>query len=451
MIRKHKLLLSVALMAGIVFVVVMVKLKQPPQRTQEQASATAVRILDVQPQMLMTQAKGYGQVLPARSWKAVANVAGRVVWKHPELESGNFIASGTRLLQIDPSRYELAKAASEADLAGVAAELHQLEQEQENTQALLALEQRRLALAERELERAQVLAQRGALSATRLDEQQRAALLQEQAVQDLKNQLSLIPVRRDALTARKGRAEASLASAIKDLEDTGFEAPWALRVHQADIETGQYVSPGQTLFIVDDIAAAEATVQVELAQLRRVLSQLPAADAARQQPVNIHQHLPLEQLEVRVSPSSVPDIHWRGRLTRVTGSLDASTRTLQAVITVEEPYRSAEPPARPPLVRNMFVQATISALTREPVVVIPASALHQHEVYLADNHNRLQRKPVTIAWQQGELAVIAEGLNAGDRLILDDLVPAVEGSLLAPQPDEQARHRLQQLAQGEQP
>lgn len=457
MTGKNKFTLALALVAGVLFVAVMVKLKQPPQRIDAQAVATPVRVLDIVPQVLITQVRGYGQVLPARSWKAVANVAGRVVWKHPELDSGNLIAPGTRLLQIDPSRYDLAQAAAEADLAGLEAELRQLVQEEENTQALLALEQRRLALVQRELERSQTLVQRGALSATRLDEQQRATLQQEQAVQSLTNQLSLIPVRRDALTARKARAEVSRANAIKDLDDTRFKAPWAMRVHQAEVETGQYVSAGQTLFTVDDIAQAEATVQVELEALRRVLSQLPLApvaadaEASSHDFVNFHQQLPLERLDVWVSPSNVPDIRWSGRLTRVTGSLEPTTRTLQAVITVDEPYRNAQPPSRPPLVRNMFVQANISAATPEPVIVIPASALHQNEVYLADDNNRLQRRSVSVAWQQGDLAVIAEGLDAGERLILDDLVPAVEGALLAPQPDEQAWQRLQQDARGEQP
>ena len=101
----------------------------------------------------------------------------------------------------------------------------------------------------------------------------------------------------------------------------------------------------------------------------------------------------------------------------MTGSLDPVTRTIQAVITVREPYRNANPPARPPLVRNMFVQATIAAPTPEPVLVVPASAIHQGEVYLADGENRLQRQPVTQAWQQGEL-------------------PAIDGTLLSPKPDE---------------
>jgi multidrug efflux pump subunit AcrA (membrane-fusion protein) len=455
--RKHKFILVLALIAGIVFVVMMVKLKQPPQRTAEQVSAIPATILEVTPLTVHTEARGYGQVLPAQSWQAMANVGGRITWKHPELESGNMISVGTRLLQIDPTRYELAETSARADIAGLEAELRQLDQEEQNTRELLQLEDRRLALAQRELERAKTLVGRGALSETRLDEQQRATLQQQQAVQSLKNQLNLIPVRRDTLKARLARSESALANALEDLEDTHFEAPWDMRVHRSEIETGQQVSPNQTLFIADDIKAAEATVQLQMSELRNVLSQIPGTpdqsgngETHRGFP-DFHQQLSLDSLTVSVHPTSAPDSHWSGKLTRVTGSLDPATRTIQAVITVEEPYRDASPPARPPLVRNMFVQATIAAPTPGPVLVVPASAIHQGEVYLADDDDRLQRQPVTLAWQQGELAVVSDGLEPGDRLILDDLVPAIEGTLLKPRPDEQTRQWLQEKAAGARP
>ncbi|NMT62059.1 efflux RND transporter periplasmic adaptor subunit [Marinobacter orientalis] len=455
--RKHKFIVALTLIAGIAFVVIMAKMKQPPERTAEQPSATPATILEVTPLTVRTEARGYGQVLPARSWQAVANVGGRIIWKHPDLESGNMISEGTRLLQIDPTRYELAEASARADIAALEAELRQLDQEKRNTRELLELENRRLALAQRELERAKTLVDRGALSETRLDEQQRATLHQQQAVQSLKNQLNLIPVRRDTLKARLARSESALANALEDLEDTRFGAPWDMRVHRSEIETGQQVSPNQTLLVADDITAAEATVQLQMSELRNVLSQIPGApdpadnDETHRGFTDFHRQLPLDSLTVSVQPTSAPDSHWRGKLTRITGSLDPATRTIQAVITVEEPYRDANPPARPPLVRNMFVQATIAVPTPEPVLVVPASAIHQGEVYLADDNDRLQRQPVTLAWQQGELAVVSDGLEAGDRLILDDLVPAIEGTLLNPRPDEQTRQWLQKKAAGEQP
>lgn len=458
--RRNAVILVLALLAGVVFVALMVALKQAPERSADGPATRSARILEITPLTVRTEARGFGQVLPARSWKAVANVGGRIVWRHPDLESGNLIPQGTRLLQIDPTRYELAETSANADIAGLEAELQQLDQEARNTRALLELEERRLTLAQRELERAETLADRGSLSETLRDEQQRATLQQEHAVQSLTNQINLIPARREALNARLARSRSALAGAREDLEDTRFEAPWDLRVHQTEIETGQQISPGQTLFVADDISTAEATIQLEVSELRKVLSQvaslpesahngkqLDAFDAFE----DFHEQLPLDSLTVWVQSTSAPDSRWPGKLTRLTSSLDPATRTIQAVITVEEPYRRANPPARPPLVRNMFVQATITAPTPEPVVAVPASAVHQGEVYLADGDDRLKRQTVTLAWQQGELAVISSGLQAGDRLILDDLVPAIEGTPLDPLVDEQAVIRLRDLAAGERP
>lgn len=455
MSRKSRVILALALIAGIAFVVLMAILKQPPERSGDRDAATPARILEVAPLTVHAEVRGFGQVLPIRSWKAVANVGGRIVWTHSNLESGNLIPQGTRLLQIDPTRYELAEASAEADISGIEAELRQLDQEERNARELLALEERRLTLAQRDLERAETLADQGSLSETRRDEQQRVTLQQQQAVQSLENRLNLIPAKREVLNARLERSRSVLAGAREDIEDTRFEAPWDLRVHQSRIETGQHVSPGQILFVADDISAAEATIQLEMSKLRNVLSQVSMPSDSRDKDdvapgfTDLRAQLPLDSLTVWVWSTSAPDSRWPGNLTRIASSLDPVTRTVQAVVTVKEPYRRAKPPARPPLVRNMFVQATITAPTPEPVIAVPASSIHQGEVYLVGRDDRLDRQPVTLAWQQGELAVIGSGLERGDRLILDDLVPAIEGTLLDPRDDEQAMSRLRRMAAGE--
>jgi hypothetical protein len=55
---------------------------------------------------------------------------------------------------------------------------------------------------------------------------------------------------------------------------------------------------------------------------------------------------------------------------------------------------------------------------------------------VADDDNRLQRRPVEVLFSQGSVSVIAEGLEAGERVVVSDLLPAVEGMLLQVQIDE---------------
>ncbi len=431
--RKSKLLIGVTIILGLAFVLLMTKLKQPPEQAGHQHIATPVKTLIIAPQTLRVETLGFGQVTPVRSWQAIANVGGRVVWKNNALKSGNIIGKGTSLVQIDTTRYELAEAAAQADLLTIQAEMQQIKQEELNTRELLELENQRLELAEKELARSQSLVEKGALSQARLDEQQRVTLQQQQAVQTLKNQLRLMPVRLDALSAGRARIETTLKRAQEDLKDTQFVAPYDLRVHQADVEVDQFMSPGQVLFIGDDITAAEVTVQLKVTELRRVLAQsvaLPGSAASDAKAADISQlqnGLGLADLEVWVYPTSMSDVRWRGRLSRIASSIDLETRTVQAIVTVSEPYTDAAPPMRPPLVRGLFTRVSIAANTRDRVVVIPSEALHGDTVYLVSENDELERRQVALGWQQGELAIIAAGLEVGERVILDDLVPAIEG------------------------
>ena len=100
------------------------------------------------------------------------------------------------------------------------------------------------------------------------------------------------------------------------------------------------------------------------------------------------------------------------------------------------------PGEKPPLVPGLYVEVEIYAPVREDLVVIPRSSIHDDAVYLVGDGDRLVRRPVGVAFVQEELAVVSEGLVGGETLILTDLVPAVEGSLLAPQVDELAREAL---------
>jgi hypothetical protein len=52
---------------------------------------------------------------------------------------------------------------------------------------------------------------------------------------------------------------------------------------------------------------------------------------------------------------------------------------------------------------------------------------------------------------QTGFAVIVDGLEAGARIVVSDVVPAIEGMLLDPVPDEAAAERLRAQAEGKGP
>ncbi|WFM71232.1 efflux transporter periplasmic adaptor subunit [Halomonas sp. CKK8] len=438
----------IGVVVGVALLVVFVANRQAPERQEAAASATPVRFVEVRPLDLRLEARGHGVARPAETWQATANVAGRVVERHPELESGTLLPEGTLLVALDPSRYELAIAEAQAELASLAGELTQLEAEEENTRRLLELEQQALALAEQELVRIERLAASGSVSGSRRDEQRRSTLGQRQAVASLENSLALLPARRAVLEAQRERAAVRLAQARKDLADTRFEAPYDLRLAAVEVELHQFVGTGQRLFQAESLAAAEVEAHISIAMMRRLLGAILPDDPFGQG-LDLDERLDFSAVQAELFLAGAEGVGWSGELVRVASGLDPTTRTVRAVVRVDHPYRDARPPDRPPLQRDMYVRTRLSAPSPEPRLVIPASAVHQGEVWLVDAEDRLERCAVSVAFEQGNLAVIATGLAPGDRVVVDDLPAAIAGMALAPRRDEALEASIAEQALGQ--
>ncbi|MDF1613869.1 efflux RND transporter periplasmic adaptor subunit [Desulfurivibrio dismutans] len=442
--------IAAGLLAGIGLLVLLVVNRQIPDHGETGPKVPTLAVIKVQPQQLRLEARGHGVSRPAETWQAIANVAGRVVERHPKLESGNLLPKGTLLLALDPSRYRLAIAEAEAEQASLSAEQSLLDTEEENTGRLLALEQERLNLAEQELARFEQLVEEGSVSRSQRDEQRRATVAQRQAVASLENQLALLPSRRDTLGAQMARAQARLEQARQDLADTRFVAPYDLRLGEVEVELHHYAAAGQRLFSADSIEAAEIETHIPLPMLRRLMGSV-VRPTPPEDTLDIGQRLDFSAIEAQVRLAGFDDIRWPARVTRVTSGLDPTTRAARVVVTVKAPYAGVAPPDRPALQPGMYVQVRLNAMSRESQLVIPATAVHAGEVYRVTDDDRLERVAVTVAFEQHDLAVITEGLSPGDRVIVDDPVPALDGMALEPRRDTALERRLQALARGETP
>ncbi|SFU51846.1 efflux RND transporter periplasmic adaptor subunit [Halomonas korlensis] len=438
----------VGVAVGVALLVVFVANRQAPEREETAAPAAPVRTVEARLLDFRLEARGHGVARPAETWQAVANVAGRVIERHSGLESGTLLPEGTLLVALDPSRYELAIAEAEAELASLTGELAQLAVEKENSGRLLALEHEALGLAEQELARVERLASSGSVSTSRRDEQRRSTLGQRQAVAVLENTLALMPARREVLVAQRERAAAHLAQAREDLADTRIKAPYDLRLGEVAVERHQFVGVGQRLFEADSLEAAEVEAHIPIAMMRRLLGAIAPAEI----PVgalDLSERLDLTAIDAELALVGAEGVSWSGRLVRVASGLDPATRTVRAVVMVDNPWRDARPPDRPPLQRDMYVRARLSLASPEPRLSIPASAVHQGEVWLVDGESRLERRAVSVAFEQGNLAVIAAGLEPGERVVVDDLPAAIAGMALEPRRDEALEARVAEQALGQ--
>ena len=97
----------------------------------------------------------------------------------------------------------------------------------------------------------------------------------------------------------------------------------------------------------------------------------------------------------------------------------------------------------------MFVEVELRGKPRHEVLVVPRSSLHGHRIYVVTPENRLEVRKVGIAFMQTGFAVISEGLKAGDKIVVSDPIPAIEGMLLNPVDDKMTAQTLQSEAIGE--
>lgn len=443
-------LVLVGLLAGVGLFLLFMANRQVPGHGLAEAQAPVLTVIEVQPLPFRFEARGQGVARPAETWQATANVPGRVLERHPRLESGTLLPAGALLLALDPSRFDLAIAEAGAELASLGAEQSQIDTEEDNTRRLLDLERERLALAEKELARIERLMEGGSVSRSLRDEQRRATLAQRQAVAALENQLALIPPRREVLKAQTARAATRLDQARQDLADTRFVAPYDLRIDEVEIELHQYAAAGQRLFSAYSIAAAEVEAHVPLPMLRRLIGGALRADPPPDA-LDIGARLDFSAIDAEVRLAGIDEVRWPARVTRIASGLDPATRTVRVVVAVDAPYEKLAPPARPALQPGMYVQVRLSAASPLPLLALPSTAVHGQDVYRVDEQGRLERRPVTVAFVQHDLAVVEAGLDPGDRVIVDDPVPALEGMALTPRRDLALEQALQDTARGERP
>lgn len=430
----------------IIGIVVFIGLKQnrvEPQRKPPSETALKVRVMEAQMMSIIPRALGYGQVLPATVWDAVTQVSGKVISINPRLKKGALLKANTELLRIDDSDYQLALAKAEADLQALEAQFAESEAREANTRAALKIEQQALVLAQRELKRLQNIGT--ATSRSAVEQQERQVLNQRQALQSLKNVLTLLPAERKLLKANQAAAQVQLETAKLNVQRCVISLPMDARITAVNVDTAQFAQQGKVLVSADGIAVAEINAQMPISQIGHLLP----TDFVITPGSEIETVIKQFGLSATVRLlSNGFQAAWEAYLARISEAEDPQTRTRGFIVAVDNPYEKVEVGKRPPLIRNTFVEVELRGQAKNGIP-IPRSALHSDKVYIADKENRLQLRSVKIAFMQGDMAVIKEGLSTGDKLILSQISPAIEGLLLHLETDTAAGLALQTMAAGE--
>ncbi|MHA6493159.1 MdtA/MuxA family multidrug efflux RND transporter periplasmic adaptor subunit [Pseudomonas borbori] len=196
--------------------------------------------------------------------------------------------------------------------------------------------------------------------------------------------------------------QAAVAEAKLNLDFTQIRAPIDGRLGLRQVDVGNLVSSGDTVPLV----VITQTLPIS------VMFTLPEAD------------LPAVLQQVRGEKRQLTVEAWNrsesARLASgVLDSLDNQIDTATGTVKLKARFENAEELLFP----NQFVNVRLRVDTRENAIVVPSAAMQFGAngtfVYVVDEQSKVQVRPIVAGPSNGELTLIEEGIQVGERLVLE--------------------------------
>jgi len=441
---KTKLALPVFAGTGLVLAFIIVSFVPETKHSDSGAPAPVAEYIEARARPFVPRATGYGFAEPTTVLEASAEVSGRITFMNPKVKAGALLQAGTELLRIDPTDYELSLAEAHADLAVARAQKEEQSALLISAQTAFEIAERNLLLGEANLERKRNLLNNSTISQASLDQEEQGVLKLRQEKQSRRQQLETLPSQIDVASARIKQSQARLVEQQERLARTKISLPFTARIAGVHVEQGEYVNAGGRLFDAHSVDSVEITTKLSIGSLQNLMAGMGELAPGEKitTPSEMISQLGL-QAEV-VLPDRVFDARWKGTVIRIGESQDRETRTLALVVRVDDPYGQIIPGVRPPLLRGMYVAVNLISNPLESLVV-PRSAVHSGKIYVVSDNDTLVLRDVTAVFQ-GDIAVVRTGLTPGEKVIITDLIPAVEGMVVEPRLSQDASEALSQTS-----
>lgn len=351
-----------------------------------------IRVVTVKSQDVQMMLTSQGTVTPRTESALVSQVAGMIKSISPSFVAGGFFEKGEILVWLDESDYEFAVIRAKQQVA----------------QAELAF---------------QLEKQQGKIAA---DEWRKLNDTRIPALVAREPQLAQASATLDAANAILQQAELNLKRAF-------IRAPFAGRIRTKNADVGQYVTPGMTTAHIYSIDYAEVRLPLPDDQLQflDMAFDFRGSEKDSQGPEVL--------LKANFAGSQQT---WQAYLTRIEAEIDNRSRMIHVVARAENPYAQSQNKKKPPLAAGLFVQAEISGKQYKNIYAIPREAIRSgSKVLVIKQENKLYAREVKILRLDGETAYISEGLNDSEMVCLSKLDTFVDGMLVEPVQETEARNK----------
>ncbi len=371
-IMKRKLLVILRSSFILLFALLITNCKE--KQTQTQAPPQEVNVVNVN-QMDVTNYIDYvAQILGTQDIKIRARVDGFLESIH--FEEGFPVKKGQLLYTIDSQPY-MAEVSS--------------------FQSKLAEAETALAKAESDLNRYKPLAKSNAVSMADLD----AAKAQF-----------------DAAVSSVKAAEANLRSSKIKLSYTKIKSPINGIIGKSQSDLGEYIGKSFNTIVLNTISQIDE-IRVEFFlpenQYLEVIKSIENANDIFNQA-----DYKAEKLELVLSDGSIHK--YKGSVSFVDRGIDPTTGTLLVQSRFKNPDRILRP--------GQFAKVRIPILD-EDAIIIPQKCVvelqGQYSVLVVSN-NKVEMRQVVVGPKSGDMWIIREGLNAGDKIIIDGIQKVRNGS-----------------------
>ena len=364
------------IVASFALTMIMIFAKPSPKPVQNKFVPPVVETMNAIPQSFKVRINSQGTVVPRTEITLTSEIPGKIDFVSPQIQSGSSFDKGDTLLVLDQRDFELALIAAQSSMY----------------QAQVVYERE---VAESEVAKKEWSNINGGKASS----------------------LALRKPQLDQAKAALAAAEANYQRALLNVERTFIRAPFKGRVRNEYVDIGMVVSPGIPLAQIYAIDMIEVTLPIAESDIKFL-------------------SIPLDGRVVSVSeqPSMVLTSTfaglsqaWRGKILRSAAEIDSKTRMLSVIgqVSVNSSKKSSIP-----IKVGMFVNATIEGKSFNDIYVIPREKVRDGEVWVLNNEGILSKRNVSVLRYEKDKALISDGFEKGDKVLLTRLDVLVEGMKL---------------------
>lgn len=370
--KEKKVLMSglwlILISAACLFIVGCGK-KEDAGKAQAEMPPMPVTVLTLVPSNVPISAEAVAQTEGAKEVEIRPRVGGILLKKL--FEEGAAIKAGQAMFLIDPVPYQIALTNAKAQLAQQKARLEQTQREAQRLQALV---------------KTQSISQREA----------------DNAVSD--NALA---------SASLAQYEAAVREAELNLSYTTVTSPIAGIAGRFELSEGALVN-------------ANSTLLTNVSQINPIWVRFSFSDTELLQ---LGGHLTSSNVkQVRLILPNGDEYRQNGQLNFAASGIDPKLGTQQLRASFDNADRSLLP--------GQFVRVRVVTGQKEGVFVVPQTAVLSNDqgkfVYVASDNNEVMMKPIQVGQWLGKDWVVLSGLEAGNQVIVDNIIKLRPGAKVAP-------------------